>query len=119
MERRSEVSEQIELVRALKRAGLLYCAVPNGGRRGKREAILLKASGTVAGVPDLLIFDAVGPYIGAAVEMKRAKGLPSNVSKVQKKWLAELKERGWLCLVGYGAIDAVKKLTQAGYKITL
>ena len=32
--------------------GLLY-AVPNGGRRTKREAAIMKATGTVAGIPDM------------------------------------------------------------------
>ena len=84
------------VVRALKKAGILYCSVPNGGRRDRREAVMLKASGTVAGVPDLLIFDATeSGLVGTALEMKRIDGKPSSVSKSQRRWLAELEKRGW------------------------
>ena len=115
----SELQEQIEVVRELKAIGLLYCAVPNGGKRHRGEAIKLKASGTVAGVPDILIFDAPpnGGAVGTALEMKRADRKMGSVSKAQKYWLAQLEERGWLCLVGFGADDAFDKLKAAGYKV--
>ena len=71
----TELSEQIVVVKALRQAGILFCAVPNGGRRDKREAIMLKASGTVAGVPDILIFEETpGGKVGTALEMKRING---------------------------------------------
>ena len=113
----TELSEQIAVVRVLKRAGVLFAAVPNGGKRNRREAIMLKASGTVAGVPDILIFDPVGDRVGAALEMKRINGRPSNLSKSQKSWLEELEKRGWIAVVGYGAADAIEKLRNAGYKL--
>lgn len=55
----SEHSEQRELVRRARRAGLLIAAVPNGAhlRGGAREAAKLKAEGLEPGVPDLLVFD--------------------------------------------------------------
>ena len=46
----TELSEQIAVVRALRRARILYAAVPNGGRRELREGRMLKASGVVSGV---------------------------------------------------------------------
>ena len=117
---RSELSEQIEVVKRLRLARLLYCHVPNGGKRGRREEVLLKAAGTVAGVPDLLIFDEppASPWqVGCALEMKREGARPSRVSAVQRQWLAELSERNWLCIVGYGAQDALVKLREAGYGV--
>lgn len=53
----SEDSEQAEVVRRLRRAGYLVAAVPNGGKRDARTAGILKKTGVVKGVPDLLIFD--------------------------------------------------------------
>ena len=53
----TELSEQIAVVRALRRSGIRFAAVPNGGLRTKTEAIMLRNSGVQAGVPDILIFD--------------------------------------------------------------
>ena len=115
----TELSEQIVVVKGLRTAGVLFCAVPNGGRRDKREAVMLKASGTVSGVPDILIFDSppFGDQVGTALEMKRINGKMSNLSKAQKGWISELEKRNWLCLVGFGAEDALAKLRQAGYEV--
>ena len=56
----SEHSEQVELVRRLRRAGICFAAVPNGAnlRGGRRAGAALKREGMEPGVPDLLIFDA-------------------------------------------------------------
>ena len=114
----SELSEQVVVVRELRRAGLLYCAVPNGGRRDRREAYMLKASGVVSGVPDLLIFEPTPDgHVGTALEMKREGGRMSNLSKAQRGWLEALSSRGWLVLVGFGAKDALEKLRAAGYEV--
>ena len=112
----SELSAQIRIVRDLRRAKILFCAVPNGGRRDRRTAIMLKASGTVAGVPDLLIFDPppVGGFVGVALELKTLGG---RVSKVQKAWLEDLKNRGWASLVARGYMDAVSQLQKLGYEV--
>jgi hypothetical protein len=80
---------------------------------------MLKASGTSAGVPDLLIFDPCGGYVGTALEMKRIGGTASNVSAVQRRWMELLEARNWYCVVGYGAEDALSKLSTIGYEVTL
>lgn len=116
----SELSEQIYVVKRLRVAGVLFCAVPNGGRRDRREAILLKASGTVSGVPDLLIFDSPPgrpECVGVALEMKRQGAKKSSVSKTQRKWLKDLEQRGWLSLVAFGADDALAQLKDVGFEI--
>ena len=38
--------------------GVLFFHVPNGGKRGKAEAGRLKAMGTLAGIPDLIVLVA-------------------------------------------------------------
>jgi hypothetical protein len=113
---KTESQEQIDVVRALKKTKALFCAVPNGGYRQPGEARRLKAEGVAAGVPDLLIFDPVQHdgrrYVGVALEMKRAGG--PGPRPAQRLWLEELRKRGWLCLVGFGAADALGKLRTCG-----
>lgn len=53
---RKEDLEQREVCTFLDKLGVLYCAIPNGGKRGKIEAARMKALGTKRGAPDLLIF---------------------------------------------------------------
>ena len=91
---------------------------PNEGRRTKRVGARLLAAGLAPGLPDLLIFDPppAKPYaVGVALEMKRANATKSAVRANQRAWLADLAERGWGALVGYGARDAIAKLQALGY----
>jgi hypothetical protein len=113
----SELSEQIFVVRELRKRKVVFCSVPNGGRRDLREASKLKASGVEAGVPDILIFDPPPQLraVGTALEMKRAGG--GRLSDKQKKWLELLRERGWHTLVAHGAEDALAQLAEAGYEV--
>lgn len=120
MARPSEHSEQVLVVRKLRNAKIWYCAVPNGGKRNRGEAIKLTQEGVRRGAPDLLIFDAPPnrpDCVGTALEMKRQGGSESNLSREQVKWLAALEKRGWHTLVGYGARDALEKLQDAGYPV--
>jgi|SRR5690606_5516139 len=61
--------------------------VPNGGSRNKIEAMQLKASGVIAGIPDLLF------VWGGAVHAFELKTSAGTVSDEQKKvhaaWLAQ------------------------------
>ena len=61
-------------------AGLLF-AVPNGSKRGKVTAAILKAEGALAGVSDLLFLMPAGtcPYL--CIEMK-TKTVVSNTAKI-------------------------------------
>lgn len=114
----SELSEQVFLAKALRLRGVCFAAVPNGGKRTRREARALVASGVERGVPDLLVFDpppARPGCVGTALELKRASG--GVVSDDQRRWLAQLEERGWAVLVAYGAADAVERLRALGYPL--
>ena len=117
--RPTELQEQIALVRVLRKARLVYCAVPNGGYRLAGEAKRLRASGVVAGVPDLLIFDAPpdSESVGTALELKRTGLKASSVSKAQRAWLEKLEDRGWVSLVAFGCDDAIQQLRGLGYDI--
>ena len=61
-------------------AGLLF-AVPNGSKRGRVTAAILKAEGALAGVSDLLFLMPAGtcPYL--CIEMKTKTGRQSPAQK--------------------------------------
>ncbi len=61
----------------------LLIAVPNGGRRGKIEASIMKGEGVTAGVSDLLLLIPRKKYGCLGIEMK-IKGNYQSVS--QKQW---------------------------------
>lgn len=116
--RHQESFEQRTVAFWLRKAGIFFCAIPNGGKRNRFEAGRMKAEGVTAGAPDILIFDAppCDPtiYVGVALEMKSQKG--GTVSDKQRAFLAELDRRGWLCIVANGAEEAFAKLTNFGYR---
>ena len=57
-------------------SGLIYFAVPNGGKRDRRTAEILKATGVKAGVGDIcLCHGAFGTFF---LEVKRPKGRMSQ-----------------------------------------
>ena len=83
--------------------------IPNGGRRTKVEAGILKGMGTKAGVSDLLLPLPLHGKPGLWVEMKapfrdsKDKNYPS---KEQKAWLARMKLAGYVTAVCYGWLEA-------------
>ena len=74
-------------------------AIPNGGFRHKQTAVLMKATGASAGVPDLFI-----PSLRLFIEMKRKKG--GRVSPEQKAWLEYLNNAGYKAAVCKGFLEA-------------
>ena len=111
--------EQVMVVKALSRCNAVYCAVPNGGFRVRREAAMLKAEGVQKGMPDLLIFTPPpdSDYVGVALEMKRRDGRQSDLREDQRRWLEKLESLGWKTIVGRGAMDAIQKLKELGYAV--
>ena len=111
----SEDKEQIALVNWLKINKFLFFSVPNGGTRNQREAQLLKKTGLVAGVSDLVIF--LTNHI-LFLELKvRPKVLKSGklsytnskVSDEQKIFLARARSYDYaLSEVAYGYEDAIE-----------
>jgi hypothetical protein len=81
----------------------LLFAIPNGGKRDKREAARLKREGTRAGVPDVCLPIPKGNYCGLWVEMKSGKG---KLSDNQKKWKEQLESWGHKVAVCYGWEEA-------------
>jgi hypothetical protein len=116
-----EDQEQKELAQWLDLHKILWCHVPNGGKRNVITARKLKGHGVKAGVPDVLIFD-VTDYVttrvdshcpGIAIELKRQR--KGQTSPEQKQWLDDLTARGWITKVCNGANEAITFLESLGY----
>ena len=105
--RRSEHQEQVDLVARVRNfyPDVLFFAVPNGGKRGMREAVRLKAEGVLAGVPDLVFAEPRGTHHGLYLEMKRVGG---RVSAPQARIIASLLIRGYAAEVAEGVDEALK-----------
>jgi len=101
----SEHLEQVRLVSWFRRSypGVRVFAIPNGGLRSASQGAALKASGTVAGIPDLFV-----PEWLLWVEMKRETG--GIVSPVQKDWIAYLEGIGHRVIIGRGFEDAKRQI---------
>ncbi len=85
---------------------LLY-AIPNGGHRHKAVAAKMRAEGQRAGVPDMALPIARGPYIGAFIEMKHGRNKPTAA---QLEWLDALGKQGHFCAVCYSSREAIRLL---------
>ncbi len=101
----TEHEEQRAFVSWFRKSGdVRIFAIPNGGFRGKNQAMKLKAEGVSAGVPDLFI-----PEMGLWVEMKRRKG--GRIDPEQREWAAYLEEYcGHTVITPKGCHDAVAQL---------
>jgi hypothetical protein len=84
---------------------VLYCASAGGVRTSMKQAIKMKATGYVKGVPDLQIFEPVGNYHGLLIEIKDLKGV---VSKEQKQWIKDLNDRGYYATYCKGVESTIK-----------
>lgn len=98
---RSEHLEQVHFVSRFRKGfpGVRIFAIPNGGKRGIREAARLKLEGVSAGVPDLYV-----PEWRLWIEMKRVKG--GRVDPAQSDWHRYLREIGDAVIVCAGEDDA-------------
>lgn len=90
----------------------LIFAVPNGGLRTKAEAAKMKWTGTLAGVPDLVIVDEHGLIY--FLEIKQADGY---LSDVQKDFRDLCRKRGWPWAVATSINDAQRELLKWGFKL--
>ena len=106
----SEHAEQVTLIDWMEvhHPDVRIFAIPNGGKRGKLEAMRLQAEGVSPGVPDLMIPTPRGHYHGLFVEMKRTKG--GSVSKEQKDWIAYLQAQGYRAIVCRGFEESKREI---------
>lgn len=78
--------------------------IPNGGKRGKVEAIRFKAEGVKAGVPDICLPVPRGEWHGLYIELKRREG--GRVSQDQVDWMEALMRQGYYTAICRGSEDA-------------
>jgi VRR-NUC domain len=102
----SEDKEQIALATWLTKQGIIFYAVPNGGRRNLREAVKLKRMGVSPGVPDICIPIPSGDYHGCYLELKRQKG--GRLSPEQAGWLQYLRNQNYYADMAEGFEEAKK-----------
>ena len=87
-----------------------FFAVPNGGKRGKGEARQMQLEGVEKGTPDMFIAEPMKGFYGLFLEFKRADKSLSVTSTEQSVKIRKLEEKGYKCLVVYGAVHAYKEL---------
>ena len=88
------------------RLALLF-HIPNGKGRTKAEAGLLKAMGTIPGVPDVCLPVASRGFHGSYLELKRRRG---RTSAAQEGWLHALEAQGYCVGTYYGWVAAARHL---------
>lgn len=81
-------------------------ALPRGGKSAMLQMLQLKREGLTKGTPDIECAIAVKPYTGLHIEMKKPKGVPSDVSEEQHKQMKMLTRCGRRCVVAYGFDEA-------------
>lgn len=106
----TEKQEQVKLCVWLKKNNIFFYAIPNGGSRNYYEAIALKKSGLLAGVPDLCIPIASRGKHSLYIELKRLSG--GKVSPEQKTVLEALNSLGHLAVVCKGFEEAKKAVEE-------
>ncbi len=104
----TEHQEQVKVVTYLRKANVLFYAVPNEAKRSMRLGAWMKAQGMQPGIPDLCIPIARGGYHGLFLELKRLKG--GVVSESQKFWIDALTKEGYFAVVCKGADAAIDEI---------
>lgn len=87
-------------------------AIPNGGARSPIVGAKLKRGGVKPGVPDLCLPVARNGFHGLYVEMKRSRGVPSDVKPHQRDWLSRLNAQGYKAVVCFGADEAIENIKE-------
>lgn len=125
-----EHQQQVIVAQALVLARIPFSASLSGVNLTKAQRGMAKARGVQAGEPDIIIHRPPPWHpglIGMAVEMKTVGMMPktdramkwSGAEPHQRARLQELENEGFLCVVGYGADDAIEKIRAAGYPLPL
>lgn len=86
----------------------LLFAIPNGGKRSKATAAILKATGVKAGVPDIFLPVPRREYHGLYIELKRPDG--GRTSPAQMGWIEALINNGFYVEVCHGAESAIRTI---------
>ncbi len=94
-----------EQLRLRGRPGLVWFAVPNGGKRNAREAANLKRQGVIPGVADIILLHNSKFF---ALELKSANGRPTE----HQYWFQKaVNEAGGYTCIAQGLDEALRTLT--------
>lgn len=106
--RNEESQVQKAICQYLDMRKVFYFAVPNGGKRNKVTASIMKAEGVKAGIPDICIIHEGMVYF---LEVKKPKTTtPKGVlSKIQKERIEQIKEAGGEVAVVYSVADVIEQ----------
>lgn len=125
-----EHEQQVIVARVLELARIPFSASLSGVNLTMAQRGMAKARGVQAGDPDLMLHRAPPAHpgrLGMAVEMKTIDLMPktgramkwSGAEPHQRDRLQVLEDEGYVCVVGYGATDALEKIRAAGYPLPL
>ena len=84
-------------------------AIPNGGRRDRREAARMQGEGVRAGIPDVMLPKARGGAHGLWIEFKAPGG---RTTTAQAQRLHTLVADGYACVVAYSVDAAIEATMQ-------
>lgn len=87
----------------------LLFAVPNGGKRDKKEAARFKRQGVVPGVSDILCLVSNNTYTMLCLETKTEEGTQSDE---QIKFQKQIEAAGGLYLIYRNAAEGIELLTK-------
>jgi hypothetical protein len=99
---------QVAICEYLDRRGVMYFAIPNGGKRSLITAARLKKEGVKAGVPDICIIHEGQTFF---LEVKRPKtpgSAKGRLSAVQKDMIERLKTACAEVAVVYSVADVIE-----------
>lgn len=82
-----------------RKAWELFFHIPNGGKRGKREAGIFKAMGVKPGVSDYMLMMPWAHFHGLWLEVKTGTG---SCSPDQRDFLKLARSQGYAAMVGFG-----------------
>lgn len=68
---------------------LMLFSIPNGGKRGKIEAMIMKGEGVVSGVADLMLLKSNYKFHGLFIEMKYGKNKQTDLQLSFEKYCKE------------------------------
>ncbi|MDR0692555.1 MAG: VRR-NUC domain-containing protein [Prevotellaceae bacterium] len=103
----SKIQQQCVRWFRLQYPGYILFAIPNGGRRGKVEAAIMKGEGVLAGVADLFLAMPSGKHCGLFVEMKTEHGRQTPAQKDFEKRAVFSGYKYAVCRSAYEFIEAI------------
>ena len=104
---------QMACARYLDLMGWLWMHPANERKTSPGAGARLKKKGVKSGVPDILIFEPNGEYIGLAIELKTGK---NKLTEAQEEWLERLGKKGWYVGVCY-SFDQFKSIVDSYFNL--